>query len=726
MRADLKLLCVILIVSLSHSIIQSRSFPSLSVDADDVTVLDSDSNFSSDPKNVENVLDELFDSISVGGGGASTLQVKVDDVEITSPTASIRFEADHFNGLSDGTTAIITIDTQTLTTDLWIVNPVSATIRMNDNSITGANDIAGDDFAAVYGFTGSTISLTHTPTEADTHALEIITNVGGLGDINAIHMGYNAGAIVAGEDEAVIFVNIDRINTTGGEIFGYEMVATEGSAVADGMKVGVDINPVHQDSGSFINPTTGTDNTPSTDVANMIDGSSITLTNIFENDNEYILIGAAAAFQEIEIILDTGASVARIAPVFGYSTSGTHGFTTFSPIDGTNGFRQSGIISWDVSDLTGHTTNDDTGTFDIKITRTRNVLSITPILGFAKTAATTEYKWDKNGLLNLDKIILANGITASSATLVDLSVTYGIAAATGVFAGVIATGVGLDAIGAVDMDYGSGDVTDHTFLSDGTGTGEFVLKAGAIDGTEILDDTIDSDDYAAASIDNEHLADNAVDSDELAAGSVDVAHLAPATSGYVTNWDNAANVAITSAQITDGVVSLADMTAAATGYGTNWDNATNVSVTSAQILDATIVLGDLTDGTTGALTNYDNLANVPERSFAVAVSTPNALSTSVGYIIQPPRSYAVTYTTITVQITGGTSVVLMLQQRGEDALNSAGTDMWSGDVTATSGERRGGTVSDFTVPSNTAIVLEITSVTGAVDQLMAMGKHTED
>jgi len=64
----------------------------------------------------------------------------------------------------------------------------------------------------------------------------------------------------------------------------------------------------------------------------------------------------------------------------------------------------------------------------------------------------------------------------------------------------------LDGVGAVDMDYGSADITDHTFTTDGTGTAEIVLPAGSIDGTEILDDTVDSADYAANSIDDEHLA----------------------------------------------------------------------------------------------------------------------------------------------------------------------------------------------------------------------------
>jgi len=64
--------------------------------------------------------------------------------------------------------------------------------------------------------------------------------------------------------------------------------------------------------------------------------------------------------------------------------------------------------------------------------------------------------------------------------------------------GLISTAVGLDAIGAVDMDYGSADVTDHTFVTDNTGTAEVVLPAGSIDSTEILDDTIDAADLNAS------------------------------------------------------------------------------------------------------------------------------------------------------------------------------------------------------------------------------------
>ncbi len=51
-------------------------------------------------------------------------------------------------------------------------------------------------------------------------------------------------------------------------------------------------------------------------------------------------------------------------------------------------------------------------------------------------------------------------------------------------------------------------------------------RLGSVDSAAILDDTIDSADYAAGSIDNEHLAANSVDSDNYVDGSIDNEHLA--------------------------------------------------------------------------------------------------------------------------------------------------------------------------------------------------------
>ena len=291
---------------------------------------------------------------------------------------------------------------------------VKASPTFDGTNFTGIPDEAMDtDYVEVAGDTMTgPLDIIHTSTEADDHALEIDVDAAGFGDVKAIDLDYITGDIAAGEDEGIILININEIAATGGEVFALEVLATDGSAEIFGLKAGALIGPIHQDSGVFANPTTGTDNTPDTDVPAMIDGSTGTTTAIFEADNEYIIIGGVAAFQEIEFILTTTASV-NIKPTFWYSTVGTGQFTQFTPVDGTNGFRNTGVVAWDASDLTGHVADTGTGTFDIKIIRTKNNITTSPILGYAKVAATTEYIWDKSGNLTI------NDITADGNVIID-------------------------------------------------------------------------------------------------------------------------------------------------------------------------------------------------------------------------------------------------------------------------------------------------------------------
>ena len=243
------------------------------------------------------------------------------------------------------------------------------------------------------------VDIIHTSTEADDRALEIDCDAAGNGDVKAIDVAYVTGAIAAGEDEAAILINVDESAATGGTVSGLEMLATPGNADnINAVFAGALVAPIEQESGTFANPTTGTNNTTATDVAAMIDGSTGTNTTTWVADNDYILIGAAAPFTEIAFIMQTPAVNPGIKPTFGYSTSGAHQFTTFTPVDGTNGFRNNGVVAWEAGDLTGHTTNDDTGTYDIKITRTHNSVGSVSLY-YAQTAATVVYSWDATGAI---------------------------------------------------------------------------------------------------------------------------------------------------------------------------------------------------------------------------------------------------------------------------------------------------------------------------------------
>ncbi len=291
----------------------------------------------------------------------------------------------------------------------WGSGAAAADITLGRGAADRLDLASGDSLRLVSGdieLVEGRIDAAHVASESDDHAVELDVDAAGKGDVKALDIAYITGAISAGDDEGIILINIDEIASGGGDVFALEVLATEGSATVHGMKVGALVAPVHHDSGTFANPTTGTNDTPGpADVAAMIDGNSGTTTSIFVAEDDYILIGADDAFEEIEFILTVGSSGAGIKPTFWYSTAGAHQFTQFNPVDGTNAFRNTGVVAWDQGDLTNHAVNTDTGTFDIKVIRTRESLGTTPVLGFAKTAATTEYIWDKDGNLNILKLL---------------------------------------------------------------------------------------------------------------------------------------------------------------------------------------------------------------------------------------------------------------------------------------------------------------------------------
>ena len=68
----------------------------------------------------------------------------------------------------------------------------------------------------------------------------------------------------------------------------------------------------------------------------------------------------------------------------------------------------------------------------------------------------------------------------------------------------------------------------------------------------------------------------------------------------------------------------------------------------------------------------------------------------------------------------------MIEQRTEAGIESAGTDIWGGDVTVLPTNYIGGASSDFTIPAGSALVLVITSVSGNVDHLDIKWKVRRD
>jgi len=291
----------------------------------------------------------------------------------------------------------------------WLQTSTVTTV--GTDSVTYAQFNYGTNFPSIT--VAGTIDLTHTATESDDHAFDVSCNAAGFGDVRAVQLGYTTGTISVGQDEAVILSNIDQSLATGGDIIGHEILATEGSATISGMGVGILVDPIVQLSGSFGDMDSALVN--STDrLAEFISaGSDIAL---FVSNSDTVTIGNAAKFEEIEFLLDTVASGAGVKPTFEFST-GVGTWTSFTPTDGTDGFRQNGIIAWLDGDIPTWAPGL-ASEYLIKITRTQGGLSTVPIEDLVQIAVATEYSWNKDGELDVKGATIAD-LTASRAMVTD-------------------------------------------------------------------------------------------------------------------------------------------------------------------------------------------------------------------------------------------------------------------------------------------------------------------
>ena len=181
-------------------------------------------------------------------------------------------------------------------------------------------------------------------------------------------------------------------------------------------------------------------------------------------------------------------------------------------------------------------------------------------VAFDPTEITGGTTWDDGGDASVEWTIDLSGT--------DPVVTFG--SATVSVTGTILSSVGFDGVGAVDLDYGSADITDHTFTTndctfivDGgitVSTGDTITlgvvawnSGDNIDGEVIANDTIDNDsidwadmadldtdgavvwgnlaegELADSTVVSADIKDDTIDSADYAAGSIDDEHIADDT-----------------------------------------------------------------------------------------------------------------------------------------------------------------------------------------------------
>ncbi len=185
-----------------------------------------------------------------------------------------------------------------------------------------------------------------------------------------------------------MLINIDESLASGGDVFALEVLATEGSADIWGLKAAALVGPIHQDSGVFVDMDSALVNSTDRRAEFISTASNIA---IFVANNDTVTIGHVAKFEEIEFLLATVASGAGIKPTFEFSTGANPTtWLPFTPVDGTNGLRNTGIIAWDDVDIPSWAV-DGNSRYLIRITRTMNNLNTVPVEDKVQIAATTTY-----------------------------------------------------------------------------------------------------------------------------------------------------------------------------------------------------------------------------------------------------------------------------------------------------------------------------------------------
>jgi len=257
------------------------------------------------------------------------------------------------------------------------------------------------------------VDISHTAASAGEHAIDLDIDAAGFGGVNAIEMNYMTGALAAGDDESALLINVNQQTATGGTVYGTEVLATAGSATVYGLAAGVGVAPVRQATGSFGNmdyarfTTSGGGEVDCLTAFTSL-GTDVTL---FTALNDYVIIGDAGQFTELEFLLATDASGVGIKPTFAFSTGGS-GFTPFVPSDGTRGMRNSGVIAWLLSAISGTWATNTSGYYEIKITRTATSLTTPPIEDLVQIAIVTEYSWSAAGAISAKNFTSAD-LTAS-------------------------------------------------------------------------------------------------------------------------------------------------------------------------------------------------------------------------------------------------------------------------------------------------------------------------
>lgn len=348
--------------------------------------------------------------------------------------------------IDDGTT--IRLDTSTDEVVIGAATPVNSAklsvagdadqpqLVLKGNSTQTTNIMEVEDSAGteLFHLTNSgQLGISHVGTFADDHAMQVMADAAGFGDVKGLNMVYTTGALSTVEHADAILVNIDQSASTGGDVMAYEVLSTDsGLADVHGLNVGVGVSPIRQNSGAFGAVGFCEVETTGPVFADCVTAFNLSVTDvqIWVANGDRVNIGHATTFEEISWLWDTVTGNPGIQPTFEYSTGAGPTWAAFTPTDGTSGARNNGIMEWDATNLSGWVAASLDGDSAFWIRITRGCAPCTgPTEDLVETASPTTFSWSKDGKITVDDVLTATlSVTksqssdASIATITNASV----------------------------------------------------------------------------------------------------------------------------------------------------------------------------------------------------------------------------------------------------------------------------------------------------------------
>ena len=263
--------------------------------------------------------------------------------------------------------------------------------------------------------TDGVIDIMLTPSAPSTRGTQVTIDANGQNDTMGHNVTYTANGMETGDVGMAMEININPGTSTGGEVEGLRITRTGvGGVEVNAIHVGTRVSPIHQSSGTpenmdiaflnnsgvFVNATTAFRN----------DSSTLNYA-LVPNTNDYIYIGHASIFSDVEIVFETNADIS-IAPVFEYYTGG---WTVFGPNDSTAGLTTDGAWSWDtLSNWVVTTVNGVTNKYWIRVQRTSTVTT-DAVEKTINIVIPTEYSWGENGDLTAYDLMMEGTFGAGPA-----------------------------------------------------------------------------------------------------------------------------------------------------------------------------------------------------------------------------------------------------------------------------------------------------------------------